>query len=119
MIMFSDKLKFLRKHQELTQAEVAKQINIDHTTYCRYEKGVYQPDFDTLKRIAKFFNVSIDYLLENENIVSDREDVVDFNQFVMNGRYTVHSKFPTHKERKVINKMVNAIFELRERDRER
>ena len=116
--MFSDKLKFLRKHQELTQAEVAKQINIDHTTYCRYEKGVYQPDFDTLKRIAKFFNVSIDYLLENENIVSDREDVVDFNQFVMSGRYTINSKFPSRSDRRIINNMVKAVFNEREREKE-
>ena len=61
----------------------------------------------------------IDYLLENENIISDREDVVDLNNFLLNGRYTINSKFPTHKERKAINKMVNVIFERRERDMER
>ena len=117
--MFKDKLRFLRKQQEFNQREVAEHLGIDQTTYSRYETGATEPDIESIKKLAKLFNVSIDYLLENENIVSDREDVVDFNQFVMNGRYTVHSKFPTHKERKVINKMVNAIFELRERDRER
>ena len=117
--MFKDKLRFLRKQQEFNQREVAEHLGIDQTTYSRYETGATEPDIESIKKLAKLFNVSIDYLLENENIVSDREDVVDFNQFVMNGRYTVHSKFPTHKERKVINKMVNAIFELRERDQER
>ena len=109
--MFKDKLKFLRQHQELTQAEVAKQIKIDNTTYCRYEKGIYQPDFDTLKRIANFFDVSIDYLLENDNIISNDEDVVDFNSFILNGRYTINSKFLNDKERKWLKNVISAMYD--------
>ena len=109
--MFCEKLKFLRKHQELTQAEVAKQISIDNTTYCRYEKGIYQPDYDTLKRIAKFFDCTIDYLLEMECANADSDKVVDLNNFLLNGRYTIHSKFPTDRECRMLNGIVNNIFE--------
>lgn len=109
--MFCEKLKFLRKHQELTQAEVAKQISIDNTTYCRYEKGIYQPDYDTLKRIAKFFDCTIDYLLEMECANADSDKVVDLNNFLLNGRYTINSKFPTDRERRMLNGIVNNIFE--------
>ena len=109
--MFCEKLKFLRKHQELTQAEVAKQISIDNTTYCRYEKGIYQPDYDTLKRIAKFFDCTIDYLLEMECANADSDKVVDLNNFLLNGRYTINSKFLNNRERKRLSDMVRVMYE--------
>ena len=53
--------------------------------------------------------MSIDYLLENDNL-SDTNDIVDFNNFILNGRYTIHSKFLNDKERKWLNNIINAIF---------
>ena len=114
--MFKEKLRYLRKHQELTQAELAERLNINSATYAKYEQGITEPDIATIKKIAKVFNVSIDYLLENDNIISDREDVVDFNQFVMSGRYTINSKFPSRSDRRIINNMVKAVFNERERE---
>ena len=115
--MFCDKLRFLREHQEITQGEAAKQLGLTHATYCRYEKGVHQPDYETLKRIANFFDVSIDYLLENDNVIADREDVVDFNKFILNGRYTINSKFLSDRERKRLNNIVIAIYDDKEKEK--
>ena len=108
--MFCDRLRFLREHQELTQGEAAKRLNLTHSTYCKYETGVHQPDFETLKKIANFFDVSIDYLLENDKCLLDTNDLVDFNGFILNGRYTINSKFPTDKDRKLLDGMVKLIF---------
>ena len=80
-------------------------------TYCRYESNIHQPDFDTLKRIANFFDVSIDYLLENDEHLYDTEEILDFNNFILKGRYTIHSKFPTEKDRKRLNNIVNAVYD--------
>lgn len=110
--MFSDKLRFLRQHQELAQGEVAKKLHLTHATYCRYENGVHQPDFDTLKRIANFFDVSIDYLLENDKDLNENEEIVDLNNFIMNGNYTIYSKFPTDRDRKIINGLINSVFKF-------
>lgn len=64
--MFAERLKQLRKEKKgLTQEMVAKQIGIAKTTYSAYEQGKRQPDYDTLNRLAKYFNVSVDYLLGN------------------------------------------------------
>ena len=109
--MFGDKLRFLREYQELPQGEVAKRLNLTQATYCRYESNVHQPDFDTLKRIANFFDVSIDYLLENDEHLYDNEEIFDFNNFILKGRYTIHSKFPTERERRMLNGIVNNIFD--------
>ena len=109
--MFCNRLRFLREHQELSQGEAAKRLNLTHSTYCKYETGVHQPDFETLKKIANFFDVSIDYLLENDRSLSDTDEIVDLNNFLLNGRYTIHSKFPSDKERKRLNNIINAVYD--------
>lgn len=64
--MFSQRIKELRKNKGITQIEFAKLFNIATGTIAMYETGKRQPDYETLKRIAEFFNVSTDYLLGNE-----------------------------------------------------
>lgn len=56
-------LKLLRKERKLTQHEVAIQIGTTQQNYSRYENGNVQADYDTLTKLAAFFNVSVDYLL--------------------------------------------------------
>ena len=115
--MLKDKLRYLRKHQELSQAQVAKNINVLQSTYSNYEQGIREPDIATIKKLANFFDVSIDYLLENDRTISDSDEIVDFNNFILNGRYTINSKFLNDKERQILNKIVNAFSEIREIER--
>ncbi len=61
--MFADNLKKLRKEQGLSQEEMAAKLNIVSRTYGSWERKEREPDFDTLCRIADYFNVSTDYLL--------------------------------------------------------
>ena len=56
-------LKRLRKSKGVTQQEIACELNVDRSTYAKYETSQSQPNFDTLIRIADYFDVSIDYLL--------------------------------------------------------
>lgn len=59
------RLKELRKEMDLTQEEVADSIEISRQRYYQYEIEKYEPDIDTLKRLAQFFHVSVDYLIGN------------------------------------------------------
>ncbi|GGK32982.1 transcriptional regulator [Caldalkalibacillus thermarum] len=60
---FAERLKKLRKNHDLTQQKLADHLGLKRPTYAKYETGENQPDPDTLKKIADFFNVSVDYLL--------------------------------------------------------
>lgn len=64
--MNKEKLKKLRKATKKTQAQIANLLNIKQTTYSGYENGTSEPSNDMLFTIARLFDVSIDYLLDNE-----------------------------------------------------
>lgn len=64
--MFAQKIKELRLKRGLTQAYLAGQFGVQQQTVNKWEKGIAYPNIETLKEIAKFFNISIDYLLDNE-----------------------------------------------------
>ena len=59
-------LKELRLSSKKTQQEVAEYLNISQVTYGRYELGKNEPNIETLKKIADFYNVSLDYLCDRQ-----------------------------------------------------
>ncbi len=74
--MFGTRLHTLRKERKLRQEDMAKQLGIARTTYAMYEQGNREPDYNTLIKLATFFEVSIDYLLGTTEIrqVTDLQD---------------------------------------------
>ena len=62
----AEHLKTLRKQAKMTQAQVAKSIEISQKGYAYWEQGKKRPSYDNLVKIAKLFNVSVDTLVSNE-----------------------------------------------------
>jgi transcriptional regulator with XRE-family HTH domain len=62
-----ERLKQLRSERSLYQKDIANYLGIDRTTYVKYENGTSEPNNDMLLKLAEFFNVSTDYLLEKTN----------------------------------------------------
>lgn len=71
---FNEKLRLLIEEENLTQKKVAGDLNIAPSTMGGYVQGSSEPDFETLKRIAEYFDVSIDYLLGSPEILSKGEN---------------------------------------------
>ena len=61
--MIAIRLKMLRKRSGLTQAELAKQLNITPSALGNYEQGRRLPDIETLVAMAEVLGVSLDYLV--------------------------------------------------------
>lgn len=58
------RLKFLREQRKISQVKLAMDLDMNQNTISRYETGSHEADYATLIKIADYFNVSIDYLLE-------------------------------------------------------
>lgn len=54
----------LREERKLTQGELARIIGVTRAGLSHYENDRRQPAYETLKRIASYFNVSVEYVLE-------------------------------------------------------
>lgn len=60
--MLGDRLKKLRGNGR-TQEDVAKAVGVSRAAYSHFENNRNEPDNDTLKKLAQYYDVSIDYLL--------------------------------------------------------
>ncbi|MBS5285569.1 MAG: helix-turn-helix domain-containing protein [[Clostridium] innocuum] len=74
-----ENLKRLRTSCNLTQKEMADKLGMNQQTYANYETGRREPDFDTLKEIASYFNVSIDFLLDIDDKFIKNENHENFS----------------------------------------
>ena len=61
------RLKEIRKSKGITQLKLAMDLNMNQNTISRYETGEREPSINELIKIADYFNISIDYLLERTN----------------------------------------------------
>lgn len=73
--MLGERLALLRKEKGLTQEELAQALNITRSALSLYEIGKRDPDTETLRKIAGFFNVSVDYLLGRTDIRNPEEKI--------------------------------------------
>lgn len=59
-------LKMVRKEKNLNQLKVAMDLNISREALSHYENGKREPSLDMLNKLSKYFNVSIDYLINGK-----------------------------------------------------
>ena len=57
-------LKNLREDRDIKQKDIAAYLNVSQNTYSQYETGVISLTADILIRLADYYGVSIDYLLD-------------------------------------------------------
>ena len=62
------RIRELRKEKKLSQKDLATQFHVAQNTISGWEKGIRDPDTDTVAALAAFFDVSTDYLLGNTDI---------------------------------------------------
>jgi len=71
---FNKKLQQLRKQKNLTQEELAKILFVSRVAISKWESGRGYPSIESLKAISKTFDVTIDNLLSNEELILIAED---------------------------------------------
>lgn len=76
---FGERLKELRLKKNVTQQQIGDYIGVGRTTIAGYETKDKHPDFDKLRAIATFFNVTTDYLLE----IDEKENKNSSNEITM------------------------------------
>ena len=65
--MLSEKIRELRKSHRISQVELAQVLCVTKQSVSNWENDNIQPSIDMLIKIAKYFSVSTDYLLDLDN----------------------------------------------------
>ena len=81
--MVSDRIKYLREKNNLTQSELARKLNVTRSSVNAWEMGVSVPSTALIVDVAKLFHVSSDYLLGimesstlDISLLSDKETMI-------------------------------------------
>lgn len=64
--MFGQKVKKLRTSNKMTQSELASKLEISPSAIGMYEQDRREPSFELVMKIANLFNVTVDYLISND-----------------------------------------------------
>lgn len=59
---YTERIRSLREDSDLNQSKVAQIINVAQTTYSDYEKGKVRIPIECLIKLAKFYNVDMNYI---------------------------------------------------------
>lgn len=98
----ADKLKEARKNAGLTQVELAEKVCVSRQAITKWEAGKGIPDVDNLRALSKVLNVSIDFLLDEEETLDKTviKEQICLDDYVKEGKLrskkdaVVFSKYP-------------------------
>lgn len=87
---FATRLQYLRNLEGITQRVLADRLNISRSCLANYERGKRQPDEQILLLMARYFNVTVEYLKGNETayvqLFSAAEYIQDLKRILPDGK---------------------------------
>lgn len=66
-------LRGIREDRDIKQREVAKYLNVSQNTYSQYETGVISLTAEILIKLADYYNVSVDFLLDRTDDMAPKK----------------------------------------------
>ena len=102
-------LIFFRKLAGLTQQQVADRLNLNRTTYTKYETGASEPSIEILKALAAILEVDVSLLLTDEMDPDLVEDVIEGYHHSADRFFSVWKQFDDldEQERREIEEMLD------------
>ena len=75
--MLGEKIKLYRENKNMTQGEIADILDVKAATISKYEAGTLEPNIESLKKLAKIFEVSIDELLKEDDFDISKVNILE------------------------------------------
>ena len=103
-MIFGDRLKQLRLKHNVTQQQLADYLGVNRTSIAGYETKGKHPDFDKLRLLADYFNVTCDYLIGQD----DKES----RDLTIATHRTMYDENLSEEAQKELDEFVNYLKEL-------
>ena len=101
-----EKLKKIRKINGLSQVSLSEKINVHSTNIARYETNKQTPSIEVLKKIADFYDITVDYF------ISDKEEIKPASKIrdkVLLEKFEKIEEF-TPEDKKIIIELIDAFI---------
>ncbi|MBP3939685.1 MAG: helix-turn-helix transcriptional regulator [Clostridia bacterium] len=79
-----NRIRELRKKYHMSQIHLSIELEVSQETVSAYEKGKYYPSFQTLLRLSKIFNASIDYIMGLSDEMGQNPHLSDSEYVLLN-----------------------------------
>ena len=76
-MIFSEKLQLIRKSKGMTQEELAENLDVSRQAVTKWESGQVYPDISNLIQISNLFNVTVDYLVRDQECMISYDSHID------------------------------------------
>ena len=76
-MIFSEKLQLIRKSKGMTQEDLAEKLAVSRQAVAKWESGQVYPDISNLIQISNLFNVTVDYLVRDQECMVSYENTED------------------------------------------
>lgn len=88
MMTFGEKLKEARKEAGFTQEQFAEKMNVSRSAVAKWESDKGMPDVNNLKIMSQLLNVSVDYLLDEDEKISFNEikEAINLSDYEKSGK---------------------------------
>lgn len=88
IMTFGEKLKEARKEAGFSQEQLAEKMSVSRSAIAKWETDKGMPDVNNLKVIAQLLNVSVDYLLDEDEKISFNEikEVINLDEYEKSGK---------------------------------
>ncbi len=73
--MLGDKIKKYREKNNMTQKDIAEILEVEAGTVSKYESGMLEPNIESIKRLSKTFEITIDELLKDDDGKVDLSEI--------------------------------------------
>lgn len=122
IVMIKERLKELRKEKGLHQKDVAEVLGMSSTGYAGYEQGTNKPPADTLVTLARFYNVSSDYILGITDLRYTQDELdfynavkdMDVDQLIKEYNMTLGDEKLDEKDERILIKLIKSFMEDKE-----
>ena len=105
METLGDRLRIARQKAGYKQVQVKEHTQINNKTLSGYENNISEPDINTLNKLAKLYNVSLDWLttgIEKNVNSSNAEDQAAFEKFINDPNLQVfYKELPNSEEEEI------------------
>ena len=113
---FGSKIKMLRKGKRYTQAQMAEILGVHLQTISRYERGELTPSPDILSVLAEKFNVDVNWLFSDNDVVISRDLGVNYEPENKSKVIGAADQFPFKHYPETAKKIIRVLPRLSEAD---